>query len=113
MLCSFLQIFSPGLLTSVILMAFGALGNSVAFPNVSALISRATDADNQGQIFGLNNAAGAVSRVTGPLIANTAFAHAFVDAPFVLAAFVVAPAIVLALGAGSAAQRLERAHYLR
>lgn len=111
MICSFLQIFSAGLLTSMILMAIGALGNSVAFPNVSALISRATDANNQGQIFGLNNAAGAFSRVTGPLIANTAFAHAFMDAPFVLAAFIVAPAIVLALGAGAAAQRLERSHH--
>jgi len=110
MLCSFLQIFSNGLAMSIILMAIGALGNSVAFPNVSALISRVTDADNQGQVFGLNNAAGAISRVTGPLFANTAFAYAFIDAPFVLAAIIVAPAIVLALGAGAAAQRMERPH---
>jgi DHA1 family tetracycline resistance protein-like MFS transporter len=89
------------------LMALMALGSSVAFPNSGALMSRVVDEDHQGQIGGLNNALGALARVTGPLAAGLVFAGVTVDGPFFLGALIVAPAILLALSAGRAAKRLE------
>lgn len=98
------QIFSTGLPMSTLLLMMSALGNSLAFPNVSALISRVTDPDHQGQVLGLNNAAGSFSRVAGPYSAGVAFAEINRNSPFVLAALMTAPAILLALAAGSAAR---------
>jgi MFS family permease len=93
-----LQVVSTGGLMTTVLMCFSAVGSSVAFPNVAALISRAADPHRQGQIMGLNNAAGALSRVLGPLSAGLIFAEV-IDGPFLLGAAVVAPAIFLALAA--------------
>jgi len=85
----------------VALLAISALGQSVAWPNVSALISRNAEVDHQGQYQGLNNATGALARLTGPLSAGLVFANFGVDAPFYLAALLVLPAIFLALHAGN------------
>ncbi len=98
-LASFLQIFSTGMAMTVALMALSAVASSVAFPNATALISRAIDPEHQGQIFGLNNAAGAIARVVGPLCASIGFAGLSINAPFVLAALIVIPAIWLSLEA--------------
>ena len=86
-------------------MAMTALFSSVAFPNAGALMSRNIDADHQGQIMGLNNAAGAFARVAGPFTAGLVFAGISIDGPFILGAAIVAPAILLALSAGRAAGR--------
>jgi MFS family permease len=83
----------------VALLGISALGQSVAWPNVSALISRNVDAGHQGQFQGLNNATGALARLTGPLSAGLVFASFGVDAPFFLAGALVLPAIFLALQA--------------
>jgi MFS family permease len=99
------QPFADGGWTTYALMALMALSSSVAFPNAGALMSRAIDADNQGQIMGLSNAVSALSRVIGPQAASLAFAAVTVDGPFFLGALVVAPAILLALAAGKAAAR--------
>jgi DHA1 family tetracycline resistance protein-like MFS transporter len=93
---------SLGLLTTTALMALMAFGQSVAFPNVSALISRNSDADRQGQVLGLNNATGALARVTGPLCAGLVFSGVSINGPFWMGAAIVAPAIFLALSAGRA-----------
>ena len=93
-----LQTVSTGGVMTTVLMCFSAVGASVAFPNVGALISRSADPRRQGQIMGLNNAAGALARVTGPLSAGLIFAQV-VNGPFLLGAAVVAPAIFLALAA--------------
>jgi DHA1 family tetracycline resistance protein-like MFS transporter len=78
---------------------------SVAFPNAGALMSRNVDENHQGQVMGLNNAAGAFARFVGPLSAGLLFSGFSVDAPFYLGALIVAPAIALALSAGRAALR--------
>ena len=100
-----LQPFSPGFAMTTALMALMALGQSVAFPNVSALISRTANPSHQGQLLGLNNATGALARVLGPLVAQVTFARIAVNGPFILGACVVAPAILLPLSAGRAARR--------
>lgn len=90
---------SIGLLSTTALMALMAFGQSVAFPNVSALISRNSDAERQGQVLGLNNATAALARVTGPMAASFVFALS-INGPFWLGSCLVAPAIFLALSAG-------------
>lgn len=98
-----LQIFSTGGVMTTALMCLTAMGQSVAFPNVGAMISRVADPHRQGQIMGLNNAGGALARVAGPLSVSLVFA-AYIDGPFVLAALVVAPAIFLAVAASRRAR---------
>ena len=105
-ICTALQPFSPGGLVTVGLMALMALSQSVAFPNSGALLSRSVDPDHQGQIMGLNNATGALARVAGPQF-GLALLALNINGAFWLGALIVAPAIVLALGAGRAAQRSE------
>ncbi len=94
-----LQTQSTGFWMTTGLMVVTAIGQSVSWPNVGALISRNADPARQGQILGLNNATGAFARVAGPLCAGLSFAHISINAPFVIAALVVAPAILLALSA--------------
>jgi MFS transporter, DHA1 family, tetracycline resistance protein len=102
--CTALQPFSDGHFFTVALMALMALSQSVAFPNSGALLSRSVDPDHQGQIMGLNNATGALARVTGPQF-GLGLLGLNINAAFYFGAAIVAPAIFLALGAGKAAQR--------
>jgi MFS family permease len=91
-----LQPWSTGAWMVVPLLAFSAFGQSIAWPNVAALISRNVDWRHQGQYLGLNNATGALARTVGPFCAGLAFSEAGVNAPFYLAALIVLPAIALA-----------------
>jgi MFS family permease len=102
-----LQPFGDGHWTTYALMAMIALCASVAFPNAGALMSRAIDEHNQGQILGLNNACGAFARFAGPSGAAIVYSAISVDGPYYLGALIVAPAILLALGAGRAAARAD------
>ena len=99
MLFTALQPFSVSAIFVIVCLAFAAFGQSVAWPNVSALISRNVDWNHQGQYQGLNNAVGALARLVGPFIAALAFSGLSVDAPFFVAALLVMPAIFLAWSA--------------
>lgn len=92
------QTLSPGGGVTIALMCLTAVGQSVAWPNVSAMISQTADPYRQGQILGLNNATGALARVVGPFCAGLIF-PVLLDGPFIMGALVVAPAIFLALAA--------------
>ena len=94
-----LQPLSTGLASTTALMCLTAVGQSVAWPNVGALISRTADPHRQGQILGLNNASGAFARVVGPFCAGLTFAAISIDAPFWQGALITVPAIFLALSA--------------
>ncbi|MDZ4363955.1 MFS transporter [Brevundimonas sp.] len=102
--CIGLQPFSTGGTMTIVLMSLSAVGQSVAWPNVSALISETADQQRQGQILGLNNATGALARVIGPLCAGLSFADVSIHAPFFQGALVVLPAVWLALAAGRRAK---------
>src|SRR5215472_9652915 len=80
----------------IVLLCLSAVGQSVAWPNVSALISRNVDWRHQGQFLGLNNATGALARVAGPLAAGLLFSNAGIDVPFYAAGAIVLPAMILA-----------------
>jgi len=107
MISAALQPFAPNGAVVIALMCSMAVGQSVAFPNVGALISRTADPSRTGQILGLNNAMGALARVVGPLCAGLAFAGVTINGPFFLAAFIMAPAIWLALSASRRAPAYE------
>jgi MFS family permease len=95
-MCVTLQPFSVGAWMIVGLLAISAFGQSIAWPNVSALLSRNVDWEHQGQYLGLNNAVGAAARLVGPSIAAITFSNISVDSPFFSAGLMVLPAIFLA-----------------
>ncbi len=94
--CLLLQPLSNGAWLTVPLLAIAAFGQSIAWPNVAAIISRNVAEDHQGQYLGLNNAMGALARVVGPFVLGMGFTKIGVDAPFYLAGLIVLPAIWLA-----------------
>jgi DHA1 family tetracycline resistance protein-like MFS transporter len=105
-ICASLQPFSIGGWMIVTLLAISAFGQSVAWPNVSALLSRNVDWEHQGQYLGLNNATGAAARLVGPSIAAITFSNISVDAPFYSASLLVLPAIFLAWFAATHESRI-------
>jgi MFS family permease len=100
MVCIGLQPFSTGGVMTITLMTLSAIGQSVAWPNVSAMVSQTAEPQRQGQILGLNNAMGAAARVVGPFCAGLSFSGLTINGPYFQGALVVAPAIWLALSAG-------------
>jgi MFS family permease len=85
---------------TITLMTLSAIGQSVAWPNVSAMVSQTAEPQRQGQILGLNNAMGAAARVVGPFCAGLSFSGISINGPYFQGALAVAPAIWLALAAG-------------
>ncbi|CAN5539882.1 tetracycline resistance MFS efflux pump [soil metagenome] len=73
-----------------------AFGQSLVFPCVAALISRATPPDRQGAMLGLNAAAGSLARMSGPMLAGPLFGLA-IGGPYWLGAVLMIPAIAFAL----------------
>lgn len=88
-----------------ILMAVGACGMSLAMPNISAMISRASPPDRQGAMLGLNMASSSVARIFGPMVAGALFSGLGHDWPFLVGALLTVPAAVMALNAGRAIRR--------
>ncbi|WOB79305.1 MFS transporter [Brevundimonas nasdae] len=83
-----------------IVMAIGACGMSLAMPNISAMISRASPPDRQGAMLGLNMASSSVARIFGPMIAGALFSGLGHDWPFVIGALLSIPAALMAINAG-------------
>jgi MFS family permease len=104
MVCMSLQPLATTGSATIALMTLSAIGQSVAWPNVSALISETADPHRTGQILGLNNAMGALARVVGPFCAGLSFSGISIHGPFIQGALAVAPAILLALSAGRRAR---------
>jgi MFS family permease len=73
-----------------------SVGQSLTFPNIAALISRASPADRQGEMLGLNMAGNCLARIGGPLFAGAVFSDVSIGAPFATAALLVIPALVMA-----------------
>ncbi|WP_336976534.1 MFS transporter [Brevundimonas nasdae] len=83
-----------------IVMAIGACGMSLAMPNISAMISRASPPDRQGAMLGLNMASSSVARIFGPMIAGALFSGLGHDWSFVIGALLTIPAALMAINAG-------------
>ena len=87
--------FAPSGSAVPLFVGLTAFGQSLVFPCVAALISRATPPDQQGAMLGLNMAAGSLARMAGPLLAGPLFGLA-VGGPYWFGALLTLPAIWLA-----------------
>lgn len=76
-----------------------AFGQSLTFPNIAALISKATAPDRQGEMLGLNMSTGALARIVGPLVATPLFGLA-AALPFLSGAALVAGSLWIAAQVG-------------
>jgi DHA1 family tetracycline resistance protein-like MFS transporter len=95
--CSlFLTPFAPLPALATAAVGFTAFGQSLVFPCVAALISRASPPDRQGQMLGLNMAAGSLARIGGPLLAGPLFGLN-PGGPYWFGAALMVPAIGFAL----------------
>jgi multidrug resistance protein len=98
------QAFTPWVWPAVVCMALMAVGFPITQPAATSLISRATPPEQQGAIMGVNAAAGALARITGPIIAGVLFSNFGDYAPYLFASLGMLPAAWLAVSAGKALQ---------
>ena len=98
----FAQALSPWAAMAIVGQMLMAVGFSICQPATTSLISRSTKAQHQGAMLGVNAAAGALARITGPVIAGVLFAPHHIDWPFLFAGAGTIPAVWLALRAGQA-----------
>ncbi len=84
--------------------ALVCLGQSICFPNLTALISQAAPPDRQGEMLGLNMSGMAMSRIGGPVFAGWLFSSVAPGAPFASAALLILPGLWLA---GQVRQRVH------
>jgi MFS family permease len=76
--------------------AFVCIGQSICFPNLTALISRAAPPDRQGEMLGLNMSGMALARIGGPVFAGWLFSSVAPGAPFASAALLILPGLYFA-----------------
>ena len=84
-------------LASVVLMSTLMGGHSIAFPNVSALISRTTPPANYGTVLGLQMAMTALGRIVVPPIFGFVYSAVGPDAPYYACAAIMVFAVIVAL----------------
>ncbi|HLY56335.1 MAG TPA: MFS transporter, partial [Stellaceae bacterium] len=73
-----------------------AMGQGLASPATSALVSRAAGGSEQGGILGVNQSMGSAARLLGPAVAGAAFELRGPGAPYVIGAAVMLISAVLA-----------------
>jgi len=74
-----------------------ALGMGLMQPSLNSLISRRAGREEQGEVLGVSQSAGSLSRVLGPAAAGLLFAEFGRNAPFFWGAALVAAALLVAL----------------
>lgn len=87
------QWLSPTWHVAVLGFALVCVGQSICFPNISALISQAAPPDRQGEMLGLNMSGMALARIGGPVLAGQLFSLVSPGSPFALSALLVLPAL--------------------
>jgi MFS family permease len=90
------QLVSPTWPIAIAGLFTTVFGQSLTFPNISALISQATPPERQGEVLGLNMSSNCLARIGGPIWAAAAFAHISIGAPFATAAALIVPGLILA-----------------
>jgi MFS family permease len=90
------QMISPNWPTAMAGLFTVAFGQSLTFPNISALISQSAPPERQGEVLGLNMAGNCLARIGGPIWATAAFAHISIGAPFATGAALIVPGLIMA-----------------
>lgn len=67
----FIPLWIPFLAGALVL----GVGNGLAQPTVSSLISKAAPSDMRGGVFGVTQSLGAVARIIGPIMGNELYRH--------------------------------------
>lgn len=82
---------------TVLLAAISALaiGMGAMQPSINSLISRCAAAEHQGEVMGVAQSVGSLSRVLGPIIAGALFAEFGRDSPFLWGAALVGAAVLI------------------
>jgi MFS family permease len=86
----------------LVAVSFLALGMGAMQPSLNSLISRRAAADEQGEVMGVAQSIGSLSRVLGPIVAGALFAGLGRDAPFLCG-------VVLTIAAAALGWRLPPA----
>jgi len=94
--------FAAGLALLLIAGAVNATGRSFQQPTMSSLLSKFSDRNQQGVVFGLYHGLGSLARVVGPVVAGLAYSDRFLRNA---GQFLVAGAIAIAMGLWTAALR--------
>jgi MFS transporter, DHA1 family, tetracycline resistance protein len=89
--------FARGLPILGISLSGIALGMGLTQPSLNSLISRRAGREEQGEVLGVSQSVGSLSRVIGPVLAGILFADLGRDSPFVSGAVLVAIAFLVAL----------------
>src|SRR4029077_3722123 len=87
--------FARGLAVLLAAVTGLALGMGAMQPSLNSLISRRAGAEEQGEVMGVAQSVGSLSRVLGPLIAGALFAGFGRGSPFLLGAALVGPALMI------------------
>jgi MFS family permease len=90
------QGLSPVWEVAMLGFAFVCIGQSICFPNLTALISQAAPPDRQGEMLGLNMSGMALARIGGPMFAGWLFSSVAPGAPFASAALLILPGLFFA-----------------
>ncbi len=89
--------YLPSLLAALVAIGGLAVGQGLATPSQTSLLSRETDADEQGGVLGVGQALGAAARGIGPILAGWLFDRSL-SLPYLLASVLMAIAAWLLLG---------------
>jgi len=76
-------------------LALLSLGQGVITPSLTSVVTDSVTPDKRGEVLGVQQSAGALSRIIGPAIAGVVFDHAGVGWPYVLAAVLTLAALIL------------------
>jgi DHA1 family tetracycline resistance protein-like MFS transporter len=87
--------FARELAALIVALTALALGMGAMQPSLNSLISRRAGADEQGEIMGVAQSVGSLSRVLGPIIAGSLFAEIGRGSPFLLGAALVGGALLI------------------
>jgi MFS transporter, DHA1 family, tetracycline resistance protein len=87
------QWLSPVWPVAIVGFSLVCIGQSICFPNLTALISRAAPPDRQGEMLGLNMSGMALARIGGPVLAGELFSVVAPGAPFAMAALLILPGL--------------------
>jgi multidrug resistance protein len=83
----------PPLIVALVLLT---VGQGLVMPTITSAVAGRAHADRRGRTLGMQQAAGGLARVVGPLAGGFAFQHVGVPAPYVAGAALMAVAAVVA-----------------
>src|SRR5690242_19670892 len=87
--------FASDLPRLVVALSALAIGNGALAPSLNSLISRVAGAAEQGEVMGVAQSVGSLSRVLGPLIAGALFTEFGRSSPFLWGAVLVAGGLLI------------------